>query len=85
MYKIKLGKDSADILSEGAAALQHKLTDFLFAVDQTNKGDRAPGFPNYQIATQKNSNPMSQHRNRDLPEYCHIMLAPFRELLRVEQ
>lgn len=33
MYKIKLGKDSADILSEGAAALQHKPTHFLFVVD----------------------------------------------------
>lgn len=33
MYKIKLGKDSADILSEEAAALQHKPTHFLFVVD----------------------------------------------------
>lgn len=33
MYKIKLGKDGADILSEGAAALHHKPTYFLFVFD----------------------------------------------------
>lgn len=33
MYKIKLGKDGAAILSEGAVDLQHKSTHFLFVVD----------------------------------------------------
>lgn len=29
MYKIKLGKNSADILFEGAATFQHNLTHFI--------------------------------------------------------